>query len=83
MTESSQSVENRPFAAFGASISRIKIPSSHFGKMEQAIRLLVDRSADQPALAEVAREFAMSEFHFHRLFVEFVGLTPKECSSSP
>jgi AraC family transcriptional regulator, regulatory protein of adaptative response / methylated-DNA-[protein]-cysteine methyltransferase len=29
-------------------------------------------------LAEVARELRMSEFHFHRLFVEFVGLTPKE-----
>ena len=78
MTESSQSVENRPPAALGASISRTKSPSSHFGKMEQAIRLLADRSADQPALAEVAREFGMSEFHFHRLFVEFVGLTPKE-----
>jgi AraC family transcriptional regulator, regulatory protein of adaptative response / methylated-DNA-[protein]-cysteine methyltransferase len=46
--------------------------------MERAIRLLVSRSADQPALAEVARELRMSEFHFHRLFVEFVGLTPKE-----
>jgi AraC family transcriptional regulator of adaptative response/methylated-DNA-[protein]-cysteine methyltransferase len=56
----------------------MKNPSSHFGKMERAIRLLVSRSEDQPALAEVARELGMSEFHFHRLFVEFVGLTPKE-----
>src|ERR1700749_248922 len=78
MTESSQSTENRASAGWDASISRMKNPSSHFGKMERAIRLLVSRSEDQPALAEVARELGMSEFHFHRLFVEFVGLTPKE-----
>ncbi|MFZ0502201.1 MAG: methylated-DNA--[protein]-cysteine S-methyltransferase [Chthoniobacterales bacterium] len=46
--------------------------------MERAIRLLVSRSEDQPALTDVARELGMSEFHFHRLFVEFAGLTPKE-----
>lgn len=78
MTESTLSIENRPSAALDASVIRMKSPSSHFGKMERAIRLLVNRSADQPALAEVARELGMSEFHFHRLFVEFVGLTPKE-----
>ncbi len=78
MTESSQSTENRASAGLDASISRMKNPSSHFGKMERAIRLLVSRSEDQPALAEVARALGMSEFHFHRLFVEFVGLTPKE-----
>jgi AraC family transcriptional regulator, regulatory protein of adaptative response / methylated-DNA-[protein]-cysteine methyltransferase len=78
MTESSQSIENRPFFASDTSVSRIKNPSSHFAKMERAIRLLVSRSQDQPALAEVARELGMSEFHFHRLFVEFAGLTPKE-----
>jgi AraC family transcriptional regulator, regulatory protein of adaptative response / methylated-DNA-[protein]-cysteine methyltransferase len=61
-----------------SSAIRMKSPSSHFGKMEQAIRLLVNRSEDQPALVEVARELEMSVFHFHRLFVEFVGLTPKE-----
>ena len=78
MTESTLSTENRPSAALDGSAIKMKIPSSHFGKMERAIRLLVNRSADQPALAEVARELGMSEFHFHRLFVEFVGLTPKE-----
>ena len=78
MTESPLSKENRPSAGLDASVSRMKSPSSHFGKMERAIWLLVNRSEDQPALAEVAREFGMSEFHFHRLFVEFVGLTPKE-----
>ncbi len=78
MTESTLSIENRRAAGLEASVIRMKTPSSHFGKMEQAIRLLVNRSADQPALAEIARELGMSEFHFHRLFVEFVGLTPKE-----
>src|ERR1700747_3821528 len=78
MTESPLSKENRPSAGLDASVSRMKSPSSHFGKMERAIWVFVNRSEDQPALAEVAREFGMSEFHFHRLFVEFVGLTPKE-----
>ena len=76
--ESTLSIDNRRTAGLDASVIRMKTPSSHFGKMEQAIRLLVDRSADQPALAEIARELGMSEFHFHRLFVEFAGLTPKE-----
>ena len=58
--------------------SRTKYLSSHYARMEQAIRLLTHRSLDQPALGEVAKELGMSEFHFHRLFVEFVGLTPKE-----
>jgi AraC family transcriptional regulator of adaptative response/methylated-DNA-[protein]-cysteine methyltransferase len=78
MMESTLSIDNRRTAGLDASVIRMKTPSSHFGKMELAIRLLVDRSADQPALAEIARELGMSEFHFHRLFVEFVGLTPKE-----
>ena len=78
MTESTLSIKNRRAAGLEAPVIRMKTPSSHFGKMEQAIRLLVNRSADQPALAEIARELGMSEFHFHRLFVEFVGLTPKE-----
>jgi AraC family transcriptional regulator, regulatory protein of adaptative response / methylated-DNA-[protein]-cysteine methyltransferase len=78
MTESTLSMESRTSAALDGSAVRMKSPSSHFGKMEWAIRLLVNRSADQPALVEVASELGMSEFHFHRLFVEFVGLTPKE-----
>jgi AraC family transcriptional regulator, regulatory protein of adaptative response / methylated-DNA-[protein]-cysteine methyltransferase len=78
MTESTLSIENLSSGALDSSAIRMKSPSSHFGKMEQAIRLLVNRSEDQPALVEVARELEMSVFHFHRLFVEFVGLTPKE-----
>jgi AraC family transcriptional regulator, regulatory protein of adaptative response / methylated-DNA-[protein]-cysteine methyltransferase len=78
MTESTLSIENLSSGALDSSAIRMKSPSSHFGKMEQAIRLLVNRSEDQPALVEVARELGMSVFHFHRLFVEFVGLTPKE-----
>jgi AraC family transcriptional regulator of adaptative response/methylated-DNA-[protein]-cysteine methyltransferase len=78
MRESSRSVENERVTALDAPERRMKTPSSHFARMEQAIGLLVNRSLDQPALSEVAKELGMSEFHFHRLFVEFVGLTPKE-----
>jgi AraC family transcriptional regulator of adaptative response/methylated-DNA-[protein]-cysteine methyltransferase len=78
MSESSRSVENERVTALDAPERRTKTPSSHFARMEKAIGLLVNRSLDQPALIEVAKELGMSEFHFHRLFVEFVGLTPKE-----
>ena len=78
MNESSRSLENQVAAALDAQMRRTKVPSSHFARMERAIRLLVSRSLDQPALSEVAEELGMSDFHFHRLFVEFVGLTPKE-----
>jgi len=78
MRESSRSVENERVTASDTPERRTKIPSSHFARMEQAIGLLVSRSLDQPALSDVAKELGMSEFHFHRLFVEFVGLTPKE-----
>ena len=77
MTDLSQSAENRLSNLLRTSVNP-KIPSSHFARMEQAIRLLIKRSVDQPQLNEVARELGMSEFHFHRLFVEFAGLTPKE-----
>jgi AraC family transcriptional regulator, regulatory protein of adaptative response / methylated-DNA-[protein]-cysteine methyltransferase len=78
MNKSSRSSEKPVAAALGAPMMRMKVPSSHFARMEQAIHLLVNRSLDQPALGQVAEAVAMSEFHFHRLFVEFVGLTPKE-----
>jgi AraC family transcriptional regulator of adaptative response/methylated-DNA-[protein]-cysteine methyltransferase len=78
MRESSRSVENERVTALDAPERRTKTPSSHFARMEKAIGLLVSRSLDQPALGDVAKELGMSEFHFHRLFVEFVGLTPKE-----
>jgi AraC family transcriptional regulator, regulatory protein of adaptative response / methylated-DNA-[protein]-cysteine methyltransferase len=78
MRKPSRSVENERVTALDAPERRMKTPSSHFARMEQAIGLLVNRSLDQPALSEVAKELGMSEFHFHRLFVEFVGLTPKE-----
>jgi AraC family transcriptional regulator of adaptative response/methylated-DNA-[protein]-cysteine methyltransferase len=78
MRESSRSVENERVTALDAPERRTKTASSHFARMERAIGLLVNRSLEQPALIEVAKELGMSEFHFHRLFVEFVGLTPKE-----
>jgi len=78
MIDLSQSVENRLPGTITPSMNRPKTPSSHYARMELAIRLLAHRSIDQPALSEVAQELGMSEFHFHRLFVEFVGLTPKE-----
>lgn len=78
MRESRRSVEKERVTALDVPERRPKVPSSHFARMEQAIGLLVSRSLDQPALSDVAKELGTSEFHFHRLFVEFVGLTPKE-----
>ncbi len=51
---------------------------SHFGLIEHAIELLSKQARSRPNFTSVARQLGVSEFHFHRLFVEYVGVTPKE-----
>jgi len=38
---------------------------------------LIDRSEELPALDQMAAEAGMSRFHFHRVFKEATGLTPR------
>ena len=38
---------------------------------------LIDAAEDAPALADIARRVGVSPFHFHRLFKQATGVTPK------
>lgn len=51
---------------------------SDYGRVEQAIHYLEANTHEQPKLAEVARHVGLSEFHFHRLFHRWAGVTPKD-----
>jgi AraC family transcriptional regulator, regulatory protein of adaptative response / methylated-DNA-[protein]-cysteine methyltransferase len=42
------------------------------------IRYLDECHTEQPGLAELAERAGLSEFHFHRLFSRWAGITPKD-----
>lgn len=50
---------------------------SDFSRVERAIRYLDAHAAERPGLAELAGVVGLSEFHFHRLFHRWAGVTPK------
>jgi AraC family transcriptional regulator of adaptative response/methylated-DNA-[protein]-cysteine methyltransferase len=54
------------------------ISGSHYTLIEKAIYLLVKQAGSPSRLRELAQRFGLSEFHFHRLFLEWAGVTPKE-----
>lgn len=43
---------------------------------------MIEQSAHQPTLAELAQAVGISAFHFHRVFKTFTGLTPKQYASA-
>lgn len=49
-----------------------------YERMDRIIRWLDEHYAAQPALAELAALAGLSEFHFHREFVRWTGVTPKD-----
>ncbi len=51
---------------------------SHYERIAQIIRYLDAHHARQPGLAELAAHVGLSLFHFHRLFSEWAGVTPKD-----
>lgn len=48
-----------------------------YQRIEQAIHFLQTNFRQAPNLQEVAKNVAMSEFHFQRLFKRWVGISPK------
>lgn len=48
-----------------------------YKRIEKAIDLLESNFKDHPNLKEIAKNMAMSEFHFQRLFSRWVGISPK------
>ncbi len=53
----------------------------HVAAMTRACRL-IDTSETLPSLEDLAAEACLSPFHFHRLFKEIIGVTPKQYAQS-
>ena len=51
--------------------------SSHYDKIERAIRFIEDNRFDQPGLDEIAAGIGMSPFHLQRVFTAWAGVSPK------
>jgi len=49
-----------------------------YERVARMIRYLEAHQSEQPDLATLAMEAGLSEFHFHRLFTRWAGVTPKE-----
>lgn len=51
--------------------------SEDYHRIEKAIRFIENQAHHQPSLAEVAAHVNLSEYHFHRLFSRWAGISPK------
>jgi AraC family transcriptional regulator, regulatory protein of adaptative response / methylated-DNA-[protein]-cysteine methyltransferase len=51
---------------------------SDYQRVAKAIRFIQANLEGQPRLADVAGHLGLSEFHFHRLFHKWAGITPKD-----
>ena len=49
-----------------------------YERIAQVIRFLDERHVEQPDLAALAGRAGLSQFHFHRLFSTWAGVTPKD-----
>jgi AraC family transcriptional regulator, regulatory protein of adaptative response / methylated-DNA-[protein]-cysteine methyltransferase len=49
-----------------------------YERIARVIRYLDEHHAEQPDLAMLAKRAGLSTFHFHRLFSEWAGVTPKD-----
>lgn len=53
-----------------------------YDRMAQALSYLGDTWRERPDLERVASEFGLSQYHFHREFTRWAGLTPKQYVSA-
>ena len=51
---------------------------TNFYRIEEAIGFMTDNFKSQPDLDEVAKMVHLSPFHFQRIFVDWVGISPKK-----
>src|SRR5512145_2781657 len=51
--------------------------TADYARVEKAILYIERNFRRQPALKEVARKVGLSEYHFHRLFTRWAGISPK------
>lgn len=52
--------------------------STDYHRIEETILYLDQNFREQPTLSELARNVNLSEYHFHRLFKRWAGITPKQ-----
>lgn len=50
----------------------------NFYRVKKAIEYLTDNFKEQPDLSRIANKINMSPYHFHRIFKDWVGLSPKK-----
>ena len=51
--------------------------NNDYARIERALHFLSRHFKNQPTLAEIAESVHLSEFHFQRLFTQWVGISPK------
>jgi AraC family transcriptional regulator of adaptative response/methylated-DNA-[protein]-cysteine methyltransferase len=51
--------------------------SDDYERIEQAIRYIELNFKSQPSLNDISKAIGLSEFHFQRLFTQWVGISPK------
>lgn len=61
--------------------AQLNSPEKHLDKIRKACQL-IQSSESAPSLNELADHVALSPYHFHRLFKEVLGLTPKAYASA-
>jgi AraC family transcriptional regulator of adaptative response/methylated-DNA-[protein]-cysteine methyltransferase len=49
-----------------------------YERIARVIRYLDERHTDQPNLATLAGHVGLSQHHFHRLFMSWAGISPKD-----
>ncbi len=49
-----------------------------YERIAQIIRFLDECHVEQPGLTALAERAGLSQFHFHRLFTTWAGVTPKD-----
>lgn len=49
-----------------------------YQKVAKAIEYIAERQQQQPSLSEIAEHVGLSNFHFQRVFSDWVGLSPKQ-----
>jgi len=50
----------------------------NYGRIETALRYIMEKRRERPDLKDIARHLSMSEYHFQRLFTGWVGISPKK-----
>jgi AraC family transcriptional regulator of adaptative response/methylated-DNA-[protein]-cysteine methyltransferase len=79
------SCEDAELAGFRACKRCKPKDSSAFGLDAEAVMRvcrLIEAAEEPPALKDLAATVGLSQFHFHRLFKQVVGVTPKEYSAA-